>query len=75
MFCEASGSMVPKDKAVKRFLVRNIVESAAIRDLQESCVYDCECATLEKKHPPCAAPAATRARPRFVRAIDRGRHR
>ena len=40
MFCEASGSMVPKDKAVKRFLVRNIVESAAIRDLQESCVFD-----------------------------------
>ena len=40
VFCEASGSMVPKDKAVKRFLVRNIVESAAIRDLQESCVYD-----------------------------------
>ena len=40
MFCEASGSMVPKDKAVKRFMVRNIVESAAIRDLQESCVFD-----------------------------------
>ena len=40
VFCEASGSMVPKDKAVKRFLVRNIVESAAIRDLQESCVFD-----------------------------------
>ena len=40
VFCEASGSMVPKDKAVKRFMVRNIVESAAIRDLQESCVFD-----------------------------------
>merc|ERR1712216_160773 len=40
VFCESSGAMVPKDKAVKRFIVRNIVESAAIRDLQESCVYD-----------------------------------
>ena len=34
VFCESSGAMVPKDKAVKRFIVRNIVESAAIRDLQ-----------------------------------------
>merc|ERR1712146_281544 len=40
VFCETSGALVPKDKAVKRFIVRNIVESAAIRDLQEACVYD-----------------------------------
>ena len=43
VFCESSGALVPKDKAVKRFIVRNIVESAAIRDLQESCVYECAC--------------------------------
>jgi len=40
VFCESSGALVPKDKAVKRFIVRNIVESAAIRDLQEACVYE-----------------------------------
>ena len=51
MFCESSGALVPKDKAVKRFIVRNIVESAALRDLQESCVYDCACPA----HPGAAA--------------------
>lgn len=33
MFCEFSGAFVSKDKAVKRFMVRNIVESAVIWDL------------------------------------------
>jgi small subunit ribosomal protein S26e len=34
--CEASGVLVPKDKAVKRFLVRNIVDASAIRDIQDA---------------------------------------
>jgi len=53
VFCEASGSMVPKDKAVKRFLVRNIVESAAIRDLQESCVFDVRARPVVAPHLAC----------------------
>ena len=44
--CEASGALVPKDKAIKRFIVRNIVDASAIRDLQDSCAIDGEAAVL-----------------------------
>lgn len=40
--CEASGVLVAKDKAIKRFIVRNIVDASAIRDIQDSSVIDSE---------------------------------
>merc|ERR1711981_1009453 len=40
VFCALSGKLVPKDKAVKRFVVRNIVEASAVRDLKDNSVYN-----------------------------------
>merc|ERR1712230_19178 len=37
--CSNCSRMCPKDKAVRRFTVRNMVESAAIRDLSDASVY------------------------------------
>ena len=42
MRCESSAAMVPKDKAIKRFIVRNMVDASAIRDLQDACAIDGE---------------------------------
>merc|ERR1712182_161035 len=38
--CCLSGKHIPKDKSVKRFVVWNIVEASAMRDIRDASVYE-----------------------------------
>mmetsp|Transcript_1041 Transcript_1041/g.1550 ORF Transcript_1041/g.1550 Transcript_1041/m.1550 type:complete len:113 (-) Transcript_1041:246-584(-) len=34
--CVSTGKAIPKDKAIKRFIVRNIVDASSLRDIRDN---------------------------------------
>mmetsp|Transcript_1843 Transcript_1843/g.5386 ORF Transcript_1843/g.5386 Transcript_1843/m.5386 type:complete len:168 (-) Transcript_1843:123-626(-) len=37
--CASTGKAIPKDKAIKRFIVRNVVDASSLRDIKEASAY------------------------------------
>mmetsp|Transcript_30597 Transcript_30597/g.33426 ORF Transcript_30597/g.33426 Transcript_30597/m.33426 type:complete len:107 (+) Transcript_30597:79-399(+) len=38
--CSSTAKAIPKDKAIKRFLVRNIVDTSALRDIKDASAFE-----------------------------------
>lgn len=86
--CDGCGCKPPKDKAIKRFTVRNIVDKSSLRDLIDACAIDdyelpkfyiklhyCVSCAVHRKtvRPRARAVRASRVNPRASTMMDKYR--
>merc|ERR1711976_39537 len=66
--CEVSGRIIPKDKAVKRFMVRNMIDVSSLRDIIDKSIYEQQEITIPRVYHKAYYSISAAVHNRIVRA-------
>ena len=67
--CASTGKAIPKDKAVTRFIVRNIVDASSMRDIRDASAYEAYALPKVRHDHPFSSPLPSNLSPTFSPAL------